>query len=137
MEPGYHTGDLVITQKRASYEAGDVIAYRIPRGEEDAGKKVIHRVIGGNGVDGYELQGDNNNFVDPWHPINSDVIGEELLFIAGGSQYINAVRTLPAYMGFAVFLAALGWGATKSAKPRRPRGVVLMTRASSGHEARV
>jgi signal peptidase I len=137
MEPGYHTGDLVATRNHSNYEVGDIIAYRVPKGEDGAGKKVIHRIIGGNGVDGYVTQGDNNNFIDPWHPTNSDVIGTEWVFVAGGRQYINTVRSLPAYMAFAVFLVVLGWGATQAAGPRRPRGTAFLTSTAPRRGARV
>ncbi len=33
MEPRYHTGDLVLVHRHASYRVGQVIAYRVPKGD--------------------------------------------------------------------------------------------------------
>src|SRR5690606_8705836 len=59
MEPTYVTGDLVVVREQGSYTTGDIVAFRAQGGV------VIHRIIGGDGTNGYELQGDNNDWVDP------------------------------------------------------------------------
>src|SRR5687768_9615768 len=51
MDGTYQTGDLVITREQDSYEVGDIVTFRV-----DNGGKVIHRIIGGNGTEGYTLQ---------------------------------------------------------------------------------
>lgn len=75
MEPTLFADDLVIVQRRAAYEPGDVIAFRVPEGA-GAGATVIHRVIGGNGEDGYVTRGDNRGSTDRWRPTSDDVVGE-------------------------------------------------------------
>lgn len=71
MEPTYYTGDVVVARSQEP-QVGDVIVYTT----QDLGDaKIIHRIIGGDGVDGWEVQGDNNDFVDPFYPTNDDVLG--------------------------------------------------------------
>jgi signal peptidase I len=75
MRPQLETGDLVITQRKDTYARGDVIAYRIPRGEPGAGAYVIHRVTGGSPHDGFRTQGDNREEQDIWRPRRRDIEG--------------------------------------------------------------
>jgi len=67
MEPGMHTGDLVIVHERDRYEVG-------------AGSVVIHRVTA-TGPDGYTTQGDNRDASDTWHPVDEDVVGSRWVLI--------------------------------------------------------
>ena len=75
MFPTYLEGDLIITRTQPSYYTGEVVAYTVPKGEIGAGHIVIHRIIGGDGVHGFTLQGDNNPSADPWHPTLKDIVG--------------------------------------------------------------
>ncbi len=77
MEPTYVTGDLVVS-RCGSPEVGDVVVYR-PPGIGDA--RVIHRVVDGDGTTGWVLQGDNNDFLDPWTPTDEDVLGRAVLHV--------------------------------------------------------
>jgi len=43
----YHTGDLVLVERQSSYHVGQLISYRVPKGDPMAGAEVIHRIIGG------------------------------------------------------------------------------------------
>jgi signal peptidase len=70
MDGTYRTGDLVITREQDTYRRGDIVTFRAQGGQ------VIHRIIGGNGTEGYTLQGDNNPDPDPWHPTDADVVGK-------------------------------------------------------------
>jgi len=71
MEPTYYTGDLVVT-RAAAPQVGDIIVYQPV---DVGGARVIHRIVGGNAVEGCVMKGDNNNFLDPWQPKGSEVLG--------------------------------------------------------------
>lgn len=85
MEPTYATGDLVWS-RCGDPEAGDVVVYEPP---DTNGARVIHRIVDGNGTDGWIMQGDNNDFLDPWKPDNSAVLGIATVHIPrlGGILY--------------------------------------------------
>ncbi len=130
MEPKYYTGDLVVTHRQAHYKIGDIVAYTIPAGENGAGNNVIHRIIGGDGVNGYDTQGVNNSWVDGWHPKDADVIGKAWLHMSGKGSLVLKLRQ-PAYMA-ALFggLASIGIAGdtdTQKEKRRRRGGLSMAT----------
>jgi len=88
MLPRYHTGDLVLVEKRAHYHVGEVIAYRVPKGDPMAGSQVIHRIIGGDAQHGFVVQGDNRTAPDVWRPKPSDIVGAKVM------RFPNAVVVL-------------------------------------------
>lgn len=103
MLPHLHTGDLVLVEHRSSYHVGEVVAYRIHKGEIGAGHVVIHRIIGGNGRTGWTLQGDNRTAPDLWHPTNADVLGAKTLRIPD-AWFVLRVFHMPVLLGlFAAF----------------------------------
>ena len=76
MEPLYHTGDMILVgAARELREVGDIIAYRVPKGDAMAGAQVIHRIIGGNATHGFIVQGDNSTAPDVWRPKPGDIVG--------------------------------------------------------------
>ena len=79
MLPTYVGGDLIVTHKAKSYSKGDIVAYKVPKGDFGAGILVIHRIIGGNAKDGFIIKGDNNNFRDDWQPKPKDILGKAWL----------------------------------------------------------
>lgn len=82
MEPSYHTGDLVVTVRQASYAVDDVVSCVVPEGEPGAGGRVIHRIIAVEaGV--YTTLGDNNAEPDPWSFEAADVTGRALFHLPG------------------------------------------------------
>ena len=83
MLPLYRGGDLVLVHQAPTYRAGEVVAYRVPTGEFGAGHIVIHRIIGGDGTDGFVVRGDNNPTPDPWRPRQGDMVGAAWLHFAG------------------------------------------------------
>jgi signal peptidase len=81
MNPTYHSYDLVLTRQRSSYKKGDIVAYRVPKGEMGEGMIVIHRVTGGSAATGYVIQGDNNPEIDPWRPKPEDIVGKAWVLV--------------------------------------------------------
>lgn len=77
MEPTYESGDLVIARDLTAY-VGDVIVYAP---QDLGGAQVVHRIIGGDAESGWQVQGDNNDFVDPFFPSGDEVRGVVLLHI--------------------------------------------------------
>jgi signal peptidase I len=71
MEPSYLPGDLVVARTGVP-SVGDVVVYR-PEGVGDS--KVVHQIVGGDGVTGWTMKGLNNDWVDPWTPTNDQVLG--------------------------------------------------------------
>jgi signal peptidase I len=106
MEPTYHTGDLALVRRTDDVAIGDVLVYRVPAGEPGEGRHVIHRVIGGDPVDGWVTQGDNRDRPDLWHPRRGDVIGTVRTVVPQAGTW--ALRALsPAGLGAAAAILAL------------------------------
>ena len=76
MEPTLSSRDLVVARHHDRYDIGDVIVYRVPGDGLAAGEMVVHRIVGGDGVNGYLTRGDNRTSNDPWLPTAADVLGE-------------------------------------------------------------
>ena len=93
MLPTYHTGDLVLVRKQSSYHVGEVIAYLVPKGDPMAGLQVIHRIIGGDAVHGFVVQGDNRTAPDSWRPKPQDIVGAKLLRVPYGVVVIQNLRS--------------------------------------------
>lgn len=93
MEPTYYTGDLVVS-RCGEAAVGDVVVYQPAR---ENGGRVIHRIVGGDAEAGWRMQGDNNDFIDPWAPTEDEVLGVARLHV----PHLGAVA--------AILLAPLTW----------------------------
>ncbi|MFV0285911.1 MAG: S24/S26 family peptidase [Demequina sp.] len=71
MLPTYDPKDMVIARD-VEPQVGDVIVYA-PASLE--GAQIGHRIIGGDAESGWVLQGDNNDFIDPFEPTGDEVKG--------------------------------------------------------------
>jgi signal peptidase I len=98
MLPRYHTGDLVLVEKQPSYHVGELIAYRVPKGDAMAGAQVIHRIIGGNAQKGFIVQGDNRTAPDVWRPKPGDIVGAKALRIPNAVLILQFLRS-PLFLG--------------------------------------
>ncbi|HET7354835.1 MAG TPA: signal peptidase I [Gaiellaceae bacterium] len=108
MLPRFHTGDLVLVEHQSSYHVGEIVAYRVPKGQVGTGFVVIHRIIGGNGRTGWRMKGDNRTAPDLWYPTDHDVIGSKLLRIPHAWFFIRLLHMpliLGLVAGFAAFFA--------------------------------
>ncbi|MGZ4334825.1 MAG: signal peptidase I [Gaiellaceae bacterium] len=112
MLPLYHTGDLVLVQRRQSYNVGDIIAYRVPKGDPMAGAQVIHRIGGGNATRGFVVQGDNRTAPDVWRPKPNDIVGSASLQLPHAVVVLQLMRSplllglLAASFGFVYLLSS-------------------------------
>jgi signal peptidase len=105
MLPRLHTGDLVLVERQSGYHVGEVVAYRVPKGQPGAGFEVIHRIVGGNGTTGWTMKGDNRTAPDLWHPKNSDIVGAKLLRIPDAWVVLRFLHT-PLLLGLLAGLLA-------------------------------
>ena len=123
MEPTLKNGDLVVALERSTYRVGDVVAYRVPKGERGAGALVIHRITGGSASEGYVLRGDNRQGDDLWRPKPGDIAGDMRIRLPRVGLLFAFVRTplgMAAFAGFAAFflLATRSGGRPVTPYPR-------------------
>lgn len=95
MLPTLASGDLVAAFHKDSYAVGDVIVYRVPRGEPGAGTRIVHRVVRAPSSGGYVVQGDNRDGVDPWRPTDADVLGKMQLGIPRVGRLVAFLQRPP------------------------------------------
>jgi signal peptidase I len=102
MEPGIHSGDLIITKPASSYGPGDAVAYR-----SDALRTVVlHRIV--SVEDGrYTFQGDNNSWLDPTPPTEEQLVGKMWVLVPQGGIWLQRLTSLPVLVGIGVFLVLL------------------------------
>jgi signal peptidase I len=98
MEPNYHTGDLVIVRKADTYQVGDVVAYH----DAEMGQYVIHRIIGIK-QEQFELKGDNNSWIDAYHPTHDEVVGKQWIHAPKIGIAMQWLR-MPINMSFTIIL---------------------------------
>jgi signal peptidase I len=91
MEPLYHNGDMVILRTQSRYEAGDIIAYKVPADDIGAGHLVIHRIVGSD-EKGLITKGDNRKGEDLWRPQESDVIGKAWIHLPGMGKPLSLLH---------------------------------------------
>src|SRR5579884_3084025 len=108
MLPRFHTGDLVLVEHQSSYHVGEVVAYRIPKGQVGAGHVVIHRIVGGNGRSGWTMKGDNRTASDLWYPTNHDVLGARFLRIPD-AWFVLRVFHMPILLGLFAAMGVFFW----------------------------
>jgi signal peptidase len=117
MLPRYHTGDLVLVERQSHYHVGQVIAYRVPKGDAMAGAQVIHRIIGGDAKHGFVVQGDNRTAPDVWRPKPADIVGAKAMRFPNAVvllQYLRSPLLLALMAASFVFVRVLGFGDEKS-----------------------
>lgn len=115
MEPTYSTGDVVFS-RCGTPEVGDVAVYA---SDDTGGARIIHRVIGGDGDAGWQLQGDNNSWVDPFEPTQDEVVGIAKLHIPKLGLMADTLANRWMWLSlFALAAALLAWPARHKARER-------------------
>lgn len=101
MEPRIHHGDLVVARSRSHYGIGDAVVYH----NADLNRNVLHRIVGREGSR-FVFKGDNNNFVDPSHPQQSDLIGSLWFTVPGAGRVVEWLQ-VPLHAAVIAALASL------------------------------
>ncbi|GEN79964.1 hypothetical protein AFE02nite_16980 [Actinotalea fermentans] len=106
MEPTYYTGDLVVS-RCGPVDVGDVIVYTPP---DVGGARVIHRIVDGNADDGWVVQGDNNDFLDPWNPKGDQILGSAVLHLPQVGKFASILLSPLTWISLLVIaLAVVVW----------------------------
>ncbi|KQY45990.1 S24/S26 family peptidase [Cellulomonas sp. Root137] len=106
MEPTYYTGDLVVARCGAP-AVGDIVVYQPP---ELGGGRIIHRLVAGDGEAGWQAQGDNNSWIDPFTPTDADVLGIAELHVPKLGMFARVFATPYVWLSLIVIaLAILVW----------------------------
>ena len=115
MEPNLHAGDLVMVRQQLSYRGGDVVAYR---NQDLGGAIVLHRIVG---IDEgrFVFKGDNNDFIDPYHPNRSELVGKLWLRIPSGGKYLDMIREPRNAALLGGLLALMVFGGSTAKRKRR------------------
>lgn len=87
MEPGFLRGDLVLVRREAVYGVGDAVVYSDPNMRQF----VFHRIVSME-LDRFILQGDNNGWLDSYHPSSGDIVGKLWLHIPKFGKVIEWMR---------------------------------------------
>jgi len=123
MNPLYHTGDMIVVERRSHYRVGEIVAYHVPKGDPMAGAQVIHRIVGGDATHGFVVQGDNRTAPDVWRPKPKDIVGSAALQIPQAVvvlQYLRSPLLLGLLAASFVFVHLLG-GAKTERRPETAR----------------
>lgn len=105
MYPLLSRGDLVLIApvgSQQSLHTGDIVLFKTEKGNLANKGWVIHRIVGGNEVDGYITQGDNNGETDQENggapPIKRDWIASRALTIAGVPIKVPLLGYIPLWV---------------------------------------
>ncbi len=120
MEPHFHGGDLVLLRQQPTYNVGQIVGYH----SNKLGKPVMHRIIKIDESGRFWFKGDNNNFVDPEHPLETQLFGSEWVRLPGVGSALERVHSPrnAAILGGLVALFVLGGGSAQAKRRRRRHG---------------
>jgi signal peptidase len=103
MEPTYHFGDLVVARSNPHPKVGEIVVYRIPKGDPAAGMLIIHRVKSIRPDGTFETQGDNRTTPDQFRITAADIAGSPLFAVPHAGRLIG-VCSSPLVLGVAAGL---------------------------------
>ena len=98
MEPEFREGDLVLTRRSNQYSQEDRVVYHNPQ----VGY-IFHRIVE-SGKDGFTLKGDNNDWLDSFHPGADQILGKFWLAVPGGGSVIQKLREPVYFTGFSLLI---------------------------------
>lgn len=115
MEPRFQTGDLAVVRPAASYQVGDVVAYK----SELLQTHVMHRIV--DVQDGrFTLQGDNNSWIDPEQPRRDQLIGTLAFGIPHGGFLLDHLSS-PLMLALIIFALLVSGGGIMTRRRRKRR----------------
>ncbi|MEN0128522.1 MAG: signal peptidase I, partial [Brevundimonas sp.] len=100
MDGTYATGDLVVA-RTGEPKVGDVVVYQ----PDDLQGHIVHRIVGGD-ADGWVMQGDNNEWQDPFKPTNDEIDGVVKWHVGGVNWLTTLLRAPTAWI--CLIVIALG-----------------------------
>jgi signal peptidase len=130
MLPTYENGDLVVVEAAPAYAVGDVVAYRVPKGEIGEGHVIVHRLSAADNDGHFFVKGDNNNAPDPWKPAPTDIAGKAAVSIRGVGRVVAFIHqpfvagAIGAAIAVSIILLRVPTPAGQAPSPRRPWGRV-------------
>jgi signal peptidase I len=123
MEPNFHLGDMIIVKQETHYDTGDIVAYK----NIQLKSNVFHRIIGFESGR-YILKGDNNTWVDTYHPLPEEVIGKLWVYLPGAGKIIQRIRT-PLNMALIVGVFAGLFLFNTMKMKEKPKGGIYMKKS--------
>ena len=110
MDGTYRSGDLLMVWPHADYNVGEIVVYKVPKGEPASGLRVVHRII--EKKDGhFTSQGDNRTTPDFWRPTVGRRRRSPVLPDPGrraGLKWLLSPIALALVCGVCVYLAIVG-----------------------------
>jgi signal peptidase I len=134
MQPRFHAGDLVIVRStNSTFRVGDIAAYRNPTLGNHV---VLHRIIqitGGR----YVFKGDNNNFVDSYHPTRNELVGHMWVHAPAVGRYLVWMHgphlfLVAGIIALITLLLGAGFGSRRVGRRARGDGPNLLPSAPGG-----
>jgi len=116
MLPTIRPGAFVVTRAGDHYNVGDIVAYHEPT----LHKTVLHRIIALDGSR-FVIKGDNNNFIDPYHPPASDILGRLWIHVPNAGRALVYLHSPVIGGGVFALLLLLGLSAAPSMSRRQRR----------------
>jgi len=110
MDGTYRSGDLLFAWPHTDYNTGEIVIYKIPKGEPASGLRVVHRIIAKK-AGHFTTQGDNRTSADFWRPTVHDVVGHPFLRVRAGGlvlKWLLSPIALAVLCGVCVYLAVVG-----------------------------
>ncbi len=115
MQPRFHAGDLAIVREADQYQVGDIVAYN----SATLHTVVMHRIVAQEG-DRFVFKGDNNSWLDPDKPTQSELIGALWIQVPQGAKLLDFLHA-PTTIGVAVLVLLLAGTRLRRRRRRRRR----------------
>jgi len=97
MQPTIPVGGIVYTQMQASYQKGDIVAFK------SGDVNVTHRIVDVENDGSFVTRGDANNASDSKTVAVNDILGKELVFLPYVGNMIIFLKTPIGFFGSVVF----------------------------------